>query len=280
VLPKIDGGTCQLAVFVTLAAIIITVTSMTTFLRVLRQRTHAVRAFVIGLVCFAISAGFLFSRLTPEREIDSDAFSLLLLPLLASFLAMTAAIWIGLVDGVRGRRAAFAVIGELGAGAAVVVLGLACYQLRTRDALYHAAFNGDISAANLLVSGAEHNPNDRVRRQRLLVQAANDVNLDMVRLLVSSGADPNGEVTDSTGQKTNPLIAAVSADRFVEVGHLDQTEFNVRQYRTVDYLLAKGADPRHRGTRENVTPAELARDAGLADLQKLLESQNHPALQR
>jgi hypothetical protein len=270
VIPTIDGTAFALGMLILFAAGVMTVVCAAMMVGVLRHRTAPVRAFVTAAVCFAAVAAFLFARTSTANGIHASMFGLLLIPLVVAVLLASAAL--------RGAVQAHASRVRIMAAAHVVLIVVAALLLlrwnhtRTREALYSATLRGDVTRVRSLLqaSGDEHA--DRELRQRLLVQAAEDVQPELVKSFIDAGADPNAEAHDVVGHPVTPLIAAVRADAFVGIVQLDDPEFRTRQLRTIEQLLDRGADPSLRGTLDHVTAIELARASRRSELESLLTS--------
>ena len=269
-MPQLSGYSCQVATFATLGAIIVVATCLTITLRVVRERTHTLRRFRIALVAFCLSAAFLYFELPWIRSMGSGAFALLLIPLGVSLLAMTAAAAVGMRDGTLGRRAWIAPLGELGAVGIAILFVFAWQNVRMRDQLYRAAEGGDVHATQAFIAqstGVE----SRAVRQRLLVDAATDLDFEVIRTLVAARVDVNGVAPDRSHHLTTPLLAVVTA-RKPEGSTMTDAEFNTRRMRTIDFLLRRGADPNRRARADGQTPVEAAREASLDDARALMES--------
>jgi hypothetical protein len=274
VIPTIDGTAFALGMLILFGAGVMTVVCAAMTVGVLRHRTPPVRAFVTAALCFTAVAAFLLARTSTANSIHASMFGLLLVPLITAVLLASAALRAAMRE--HTPRVHLMTAAHV---ALIVVAALLLFRwnhTRTREALYSATLRGDVARVRSLLQASGNDRADRELRQRLLVQAAEDVEPELVKSFIEAGADPNAEAHDVVGHPVTPLIAAVRADSFVGRAQLGDPEFRVRQLRTIEHLLARGADPSVRATFDHVTAIELARATHRSEVESLLTSPPKP----
>lgn len=212
----------------------------------------AAPALLFASLLFALRGGLL-----------SGLVAVLIVPIAGGVLAVCVVLLASILSGAPYRailrRAPVALVGLWAIVAAVSMWG----SLRQREALETAVRSDDVAAARSLIDGgAAGDRRDTEWRQELLVHAAGVASPDVVAALLEAGADPNG----LGRSRRSPLLAAIGSTplwppevdpAFLAGQPHDGATHARNRYRTVEILLARGADPS--GTpRDDMTPVELA----------------------
>jgi hypothetical protein len=148
-----------------------------------------------------------------------------------------------------------------------VPIFIMCRGMIQREDLYHAVLMQDTQTAVRLVrEGVGSRKNDAAFRQEQFVEAAHNVNPEIVRAFLAAGADPN---VLSSKKKESALIDAIAADPVLRYPSIDEKVFPKRRFQTVEVLLERGANPNL--VANGVSPAEVAWFHDLPDILALLK---------
>jgi len=142
-----------------------------------------------------------------------------------------------------------------------------CRDMIQREDLYHAVGMQDTqTAVRLIREGVASKKRDAAFRQERFVEAAHNVNPEIVTAFLAAGSDPN---VLSSNKKESALIEAIAADPILRYPSIDEAVFPKRRLQTVEVLLAHGANPNL--AANGVSPAEVAWFADLPDILTLLK---------
>jgi hypothetical protein len=256
---EVGGLAMGIGCIMVIVTISIVIADVVMFVQLLRRKVAISMAVLIASIGIFASEAYLLLRFSAHDMFEPAIAYFFFAPVVTGVIVLI----VVLTQAPTKIHAALVALAVV----LTVPIFVMCRDMIQREDLYHAVGMQDTrTAVRLIREGVASKKRDAAFRQERFVEAAHNVNPEIVRAFLAAGADPN---VLTSKKKESALIDAIAADPVLRYPSIDEAVFPKRRLQTVEVLLEHGANPNL--VANGVSPAEVAWFANLPDILALLK---------
>lgn len=253
---QVGGLALFIGTIVIIVILAVVIADVVMIVQLLRRRVPASMAMLIASVGIFSAEAYLLFLLWDHGMFEPVFAEFLFVPIVIGLVVLC----IALLRAPTRISAALVVLTVLLA----IPIFVMWRDLAGRVSLYRAVGEDDTKTATRLIrEGVGSKTIDAAFREERLLRAAENVNVEMVKAFLESGADPNAVIKDHSA-----LRNAITSYVLGRYPPMEAEALPPRRYQTVEVLLNHGANPNLAVHGE--TALETARSRDLPDIVALL----------